>query len=228
MLPHICPISHWFAICCKHKEQRRRPNTLKEGKNTQSFIYLWIKPFFPLCLVELKCPDVPNPFPRSLTPSLHRHICSPHRRNYVSKAQSDNTMKQHLTLAIALLYRIAACWTSQCTLMLPSPQGTTTRVLPKHTVTFILPTLLRPSQIQGKLGITGSRALLSRSLIIFGSAPWRFSVSYNRYPFRFIAAGAVWRCMTTCLVFGICVREPRCVQSVREQRKRVSRALWRW
>lgn len=174
---------------------------------------------------ESKCPDCPNPFPRSLTPSRHRHICSPHRRNYVSRAQSDDTEKQHLTLAIALLYRIAACWTSECTLMLPSPHGTTTRVLPKHTVTFIAPTLLRPSRIQGKLGINGSRALVSRSLIIFGSAPWRLSVSYDRYPFRFIAAGAVWRCMTTCLVFGICVREPRWDQSVQEQRKRASCAL---
>lgn len=145
------------------------------------------------CSVELKCPDCPNPFPRSLTPSLHRHICSPHRRNYVSKAQSDDTLKQQLTLAIALLYRIAACWTSQCTLMLPSPQGTTTRVLPKHTVTFIVPTLLRPSRIQGKLGIKGSSALMPRSLIIFGSAPWRLTVSYNRYPFRFIAAAG--RCV---------------------------------
>lgn len=145
------------------------------------------------CSVELKCPDCPNPFPRSLTPSLHRHICSPHRRNYVSKAQSDDTLKQQLTLAIALLYRIAACWTSHCTLMLPSPQGTTTRVLPKHTVTFIVPTLLRPSRIQGKLGIKGSSALMPRSLIIFGSAPWRLTVSYNRYPFRFIAAAG--RCV---------------------------------
>lgn len=84
----------------------------------------------------------------------------------------------------------------------------------------------RPSRIQGKLGIKGSRALMSRSLIIFGSAPWRLSVSYDRYPFRFIAAGAVWRCMTTCLVFGICVREPRRDQSVQEQRKLASCALW--
>lgn len=111
-------------------------------------------------------------------------------------------------MAIALLYRIAACWTSQSTLMLPSPHGTTTRVLPKHTVTFIAPTLLRPSRLRGKLGIKGSRALVSRSLILFGSAPWRLSVSYDRYSHRFIAAGAVWRYMTTCLVFGICVREP--------------------
>lgn len=143
--------------------------------------------------MELKCPDCPNPFPRSLTPSQHRHICSPHRRNYVSKAQSDDTLKQQLTLAIALLYRIAACWTSQCTLMLPSPQGTTTRVLPKHTVTFIVPTLLRPSRIQGKLGIKGSGALMPRSLIIFGSPPWRLIGSYNRYPIRFIAAAG--RCV---------------------------------
>jgi len=42
-----------------------------------------------------------------------------------------------LTLAMAFLYLIVACWIRLCILIFPSPQGTTTRVLPKHTVTFI-------------------------------------------------------------------------------------------
>lgn len=40
---------------------------------------------------------------------------------------------------MAFLYLMTACWMSECTLMLPSPHGTTTRVLPKHTVTFMAP-----------------------------------------------------------------------------------------
>ena len=43
-----------------------------------------------------------------------------------------------LTLAIAFLYLMTACWISVWTLMFPSPHGTTTRVRPKHTVTFML------------------------------------------------------------------------------------------
>lgn len=42
-----------------------------------------------------------------------------------------------LTLAIAFLYLMTACWMSECTLIFPSPHGTTTRVRPKHTVTFM-------------------------------------------------------------------------------------------
>lgn len=38
---------------------------------------------------------------------------------------------------MAFLYLIVACWIRLCILIFPSPQGTTTRVLPKHTVTFI-------------------------------------------------------------------------------------------
>lgn len=48
--------------------------------------------------------------------------------------KNNNT---RLTLAMAFLYRMVACWIRLCILILPSPQGTTTRVLPKHTVTFI-------------------------------------------------------------------------------------------
>lgn len=40
-------------------------------------------------------------------------------------------------MAIAFLYRMAACSMRSHTVMFPSPHGTTTRVLPKHTVTFI-------------------------------------------------------------------------------------------
>lgn len=43
-----------------------------------------------------------------------------------------------LTLAIAFLYLMTACWMSACTVIFPSPHGTTTRVLPKHTVTFMV------------------------------------------------------------------------------------------
>lgn len=42
-----------------------------------------------------------------------------------------------LTFAIAFLYLMTACWISECTLIFPSPHGTTTRVRPKHTVTFM-------------------------------------------------------------------------------------------
>lgn len=47
-----------------------------------------------------------------------------------------------LTFAIAFLYLMAACSMRSCTLIFPSPHGTTTRVLPKHTVTFMSPPLL--------------------------------------------------------------------------------------
>ncbi len=75
----IRPISHWLpAVCCGHKEQRGRSSTLEQDKTTKRFNSWGIKPFFP----ELKCPDCPSPFPRSLTQSRHRHICSPRRSNY--------------------------------------------------------------------------------------------------------------------------------------------------
>lgn len=48
-----------------------------------------------------------------------------------------------LTLAIAFLYRIAAFSMRLWTLIFPSPHGTTTRVFPKHTVTFIARPLLQ-------------------------------------------------------------------------------------
>lgn len=47
------------------------------------------------------------------------------------------------TFAIAFLYRMAACSIRLQTFIFPSPHGTTTRVLPKHTVTFISPPLPR-------------------------------------------------------------------------------------
>lgn len=46
-----------------------------------------------------------------------------------------------LTFAIAFLYLMAAWSMRLRTCIFPSPHGTTTRVLPKHTVTFISPPL---------------------------------------------------------------------------------------
>lgn len=56
-----------------------------------------------------------------------------------AKTQEHEKAKVYspLTLAIAFLYLMTACWMSECTLIFPSPHGTTTRVRPKHTVTFM-------------------------------------------------------------------------------------------
>lgn len=61
------------------------------------------------------------------------------RRCDVSRRKKNKKIKvSKLTLAIAFLYLMTACWMSACTLIFPSPHGTTTRVLPKHTVTFMV------------------------------------------------------------------------------------------
>lgn len=49
------------------------------------------------------------------------------------------SLPHSLTLAMARRYLVTACWMRICTVMAPSPQGTTTLVLAKHTVTFIPP-----------------------------------------------------------------------------------------
>ena len=60
------------------------------------------------------------------------------RSNIVSrKTKQQRKQIPFLTLAMAFLYLMTACWMSVCTLIFPSPHGTTTRVLPKHTVTFM-------------------------------------------------------------------------------------------
>ncbi|XP_039550552.1 cAMP-responsive element modulator-like [Pimephales promelas] len=59
------------------------------------------------CVVEVS--GLPIPSPAHLLRLYTAIFAALTRRNYVSKAQSDDTLKQQLTLAIALLYRIAAC-----------------------------------------------------------------------------------------------------------------------
>lgn len=70
------------------------------------------------------------------------------RRNTVSrktrakgekrKQPQEDKVYPPLTLAMAFLYLMTACWMSECTFIFPSPHGTTTRVRPKHTVTFMV------------------------------------------------------------------------------------------
>jgi len=66
--------------------------------------------------------------------SLFLVLPFPRKKRHVER-ESSGVFR--LTLAMAFLYLIVACWIRLCILIFPSPQGTTTRVLPKHTVTFI-------------------------------------------------------------------------------------------
>ncbi|GCC38437.1 hypothetical protein chiPu_0016951 [Chiloscyllium punctatum] len=50
-----------------------------------------------------------------------------------------SSLTHSLTLAMARRYLVTACWIRLCTVMAPFPQGTTTLVLAKQTVTFITP-----------------------------------------------------------------------------------------
>ncbi|KAG0726004.1 hypothetical protein GWK47_037472 [Chionoecetes opilio] len=59
----------------------------------------------------------------------------------VSRRGTKRPLLCFRTLAMAFLYRVVALFMRSRTSNSPSPQGTTTRTLPKHTVTFISPVL---------------------------------------------------------------------------------------
>lgn len=88
-----------------------------------------------------------NDFLYSPSPSFSKKIAvlsKLHQPCYNVTAEEQKHLLQKFikktlpTFAIAFLYLMAACSIRLWTLIVPLPQGTTTLVLPKHTVTFIL------------------------------------------------------------------------------------------
>lgn len=70
-------------------------------------------------------------------PPQHRFQENKSKGGKKRKQPQEDKVYPPLTFAMAFLYLMTACWISECTFIFPSPHGTTTRVRPKHTVTFM-------------------------------------------------------------------------------------------